>query len=211
MDGGDPAEVIQPGLLEAQRVGIDADTARDAALERDRDVAEADGPVSGVDQRLGDDPDRIGEVDQPGAGCGPSIGQVGELEHDGHGPECLRQPAGTGRLLPDGPEAERQRLVGEARHLAPDPQLDEHEARAVDGLDRVGREGEVAGPFQPAEHAIRQATDDGKTIRIEVLEHQLVDRQSIAAVREALDELRGVGASTADDGDLDAHRSLAGY
>jgi hypothetical protein len=56
-----------------------------------------------------------------------------------------------------------------------------------------------------------QTAHDVQTIRVEVLEDELVDRQPVATRGETLDELRGVGAPTADDRDLDAHRSLAGY
>ena len=90
----------------------------------------------GVEKRLGHDPDRVGEVDDPGARRGAPRGSLGEIEHDRNGPQRLGEAAGAGRLLADRAEPGRERLVDEARGLAADPQLDEHEVRAVEG--RVG-------------------------------------------------------------------------
>ena len=46
-----------------------------------------------------------------------------DVEHDGHGAQGLRQPAGTRGLLTDAPALERERLVARAGFLATDPQL----------------------------------------------------------------------------------------
>ena len=67
---------------------------------------------------------------------GPPIDEVGELEHDGHRPERLREAARSGGLLADAVEAQGQRLVEHPGRLATDAQLDEHEGGAVDGRDR---------------------------------------------------------------------------
>ena len=93
--------------------------------------------MAGVDQRLGHDPDRVGEVDDPGLGCRVPAGQLRELEHDRHGAQRLGKSAGAGRLLADGAEPEGERLVQEARRLAADPQLDQDEvAPSIGGRRR---------------------------------------------------------------------------
>ena len=90
-------------------------------------------------QRLGHDPDRVGEVDDPGAGRGAPAGQLGQLEHERDGPQRLGEAAGTGRLLADDAEARRHRLVGQPGGLAADAELDEHEIGAIDGGARGRR------------------------------------------------------------------------
>src|SRR5256885_6968127 len=45
-----------------------------------------------------DDPDRIREVDDPGAVGGEPAHALGDLEHDGNGAQCLAEAAGAGRL-----------------------------------------------------------------------------------------------------------------
>ena len=65
-----PGQVIEPDVLEADRSG-DTPSAGQAPLEPDRDVAQADRAVAGVEEGLGDDADRVGEVDDPRAGRGP--------------------------------------------------------------------------------------------------------------------------------------------
>ena len=88
--------------------------------------------MAGVEQRAGDDADRVGEVDDPGARRRALAHALGDLEHDRHGAQRLREAAGAGRLLPDAAAGERQRLVGEPRLLPADPDLDQHEVGAVD-------------------------------------------------------------------------------
>ena len=72
-------------------------------------------------------------------------GRLGEVEHDRHGPQRLGEAAGAGRLLADGAEAQRQRLVDEPGGLAADAQLDEHEVGAVERRVAVVGRGS-AGP-----------------------------------------------------------------
>ena len=43
---------------------------------------------------------------------------------------------------------------------------------------------------------------DGETVRVDIVEDQLVDPDRAAAVRDPLDELRRVGAPATDDRDL---------
>ena len=71
-------------------------------------------PVPRVDERLGHDADRVREVDDPGIRRGAAARQLGELEHERHGPQRLGQAAGAGRLLADRAEAEGERLVDAA-------------------------------------------------------------------------------------------------
>ena len=62
----DPGQVVEADLVDDDPLRLDAEQPRERALEADRDVAEADGAVAGVEQRARDDPDRVREVDDPG-------------------------------------------------------------------------------------------------------------------------------------------------
>jgi hypothetical protein len=126
-DGPLPGQVVEADVLQLDPVGGDPEQAGEAALEPDGRVAQPDGPVAPVEQGLGDDPDRVGEVDQPGPGGGPA-GRLGrQLEHHRDGAQGLGEPARPGRLLPDAAELERQGLVHQAHGLATDAQLHDHE------------------------------------------------------------------------------------
>ena len=69
----------------------------------------------------------------------------------------------------------------------------------------VAGEDQPATPAEPVEHPTGEAADDLQPFGIDVEQDQLVDRQALVPAGEALDELRRIGAATADDGDLDAH------
>src|SRR4051794_33849707 len=55
------------------------------------------------------------------------------------------------------------------------------------------------------EHPTREPTDDVEALGGDVVQHQLVEREPLGATRETVDELGGVRAAAADDGDLQAH------
>ena len=79
--------------------------------------------MAAVHESLGDDADRIGEVDDPRMRRGMLSNQLGELESDRYGPKRLGEPAGANRLLTDQVEASRQSLVAESGGLSPDSEL----------------------------------------------------------------------------------------
>jgi len=58
------------------------------------------------------------------------------------------------------------------------------------------------------EHAAGQTADDLSAVGIDVVKDELVDRQPGPPARKSLDQLRRIGASTTDDGDLDTHQIL---
>ena len=149
-----------------------------------------------VEQRARHDADRVREVDDPGVR--ELAHALGDLEHDGHGAQRLRETAGAGRLLADAAAGQRERLVGETRALAADPDLDEHEVGAVDRRVEVVGDLDRAGVALPLEHAARQAADDLAPLRVDVVQHELRDVEP----RQPRDELRRVRRAAADDGDL---------
>ena len=102
----------------------------------------------------------------------------------------LGEAARPGRLLADAAEPVGQRLVGQPGGLAADPELDEDERRPVDRGVAVGRRGQPAGPAAAAEDPLGQPGDDRQPLGIDVVEDELVDRQLVGPIGDALDELR---------------------
>jgi hypothetical protein len=96
-------------------------------------------------------------------------------------------------------------LVDEPSRLAAHAQLDDDEVRAVERLVAGRRAHDPGGGVGLVGHPVREAADDLQPLRVDVVEHELVDRQPVVAADEALDELRRVRAATAHDRDLDAH------
>ena len=101
-------------------------------------------PVARVEQCPGDDPDRVGEVDDPRGGQGPLPCSFGDVEHDRDGAERLGEPAGAGGLLADAAVLQRPGLVALPGRLAADPQLQQHGPGAVQAVVEAG------GPRQQA-------------------------------------------------------------
>ena len=181
-DGPFPGEVVQPHVVEGDPVGFDGEAFRQPPLERDRDVAEPDRPVAFVKERLGHESGGVGEVDEPRAGCAAAGGLLRELEHDRHGAEGLRESARPRGLLADEAEPAGDRLVGQARGLAADPELHDHEVCALQGLVAAVGEDEPAGPPHAAEHPVGQGPDDLEAFGIGIQQDELVDGRRSARV-----------------------------
>ena len=162
-----------------------------------------------VKERLRDDPDRVGEVDQPGPAIRAAGRFLGDLEHHRNGPQRLGKPAGAGRLLAHATEPRRDRLVQEAGGLAADPELDHDEVGAVERGRAIQRGRHAARPSAPGENPAGQPGHDLQSLGIDIEEDELVDGQACRARREPLHELGGVRAAAADDGDLQAHDSTS--
>ena len=66
-NGAQPAEVVQPGVVEGRGRGVDPEGPGHPPAEPHRRVTDADHPVAEVGRhRLGDQAGRVGEVDDPG-------------------------------------------------------------------------------------------------------------------------------------------------
>ena len=144
--------MVEPDLVDEHPLRLDAEPARDPALERDRDVAEADGALAVVEERPRHDPDRVREVDDPGFSSRPLANPLRDLEHHRDGPHRLREAARARGLLADAAAAERHGLVPEARLLPADADLDQDEVGALDGRVEIAAERELAGVPLAVEH-----------------------------------------------------------
>jgi len=161
--------------------------------------------MTGVAEGLADDPDRVGEVDDPGTGRRAALDRGGQLEDDRDRPERLGEAAGPDRLLADEPELGRQRLVAETRLLTADAELDEDDIGAIDRGVPISRLEHPARPALTGEHALRQTAHDREPLRVDVEEGDLVDLDAVGSPGEAVDELWRVRAAASDDRQLEAH------
>ena len=201
----DPGEMVEPHVLDLDVVGIDAEIVAEAALGPDGDVAQADGAVALVEQGLGDDPHRIGEVDEPGARVGPGRHLLGQLEDDRHGAQRLGQPARADGLLAQTSITDRERLVDVASRLPPDAQLDDDEVGSFEGGVRIGRGPERPAPTPLPQDALREPPDDFASLVARIEQDEIVDDHAVLLIAESVDQLRGVRAPAAHDGHLGPH------
>ena len=138
-----PAQVVEAERLEADARVIDAQDPAQLARGVGRDVAEAHDAQLGVpQQRLGHDPGRVAQVQDPRVGRA-TLDDSGDPDDGGHGPERADEAAGAGRLVADHAERHREGLVALAGRQTPDPDLGDHEVRPVN------RPFEVGGRRQP--------------------------------------------------------------
>ena len=131
-----PREVVEPSVTEAHLRGVDAEPAREQQLKSDRHIAEAHRAVPVVEQRAGDDSDRVGEVDDPGIRRGAAAHFVGDVEHDRNRAQRLGEASCACGLLADATAPQRNGLIEVPSGLTTDSQLQEHEVGAVDRLGR---------------------------------------------------------------------------
>ena len=191
-----PAQVVQPDVLQLHAIRGDAETGGQPPLEGDRDVAQAERPMAVVDERLGDDADRVREVDDPGV----------LARRDGRSARRGRGRRGTVRSALAKPPApvvswpmtpKRRGSVSSTSRAAWPPTRSWSSTKSAPSMAasrspvRVSR----PGPAQPIEHPLGEAADDLEPLRVDVEQDELVDRQAVRAPGEALDQFRRVGAA----------------
>src|SRR5262249_40972539 len=108
-----PRQMVQPDLVDEDVLRVDLEHPGERALEPDRDVAETYRAMAGVEKRPRHDADRVREVDDPRVRSRVRADVLGDLEDDRHGPQRLRESAGTRRLLPDAAAREGECLVAQ--------------------------------------------------------------------------------------------------
>src|SRR4029077_17710547 len=84
-------------------------------------------------------------------------------------------------------------------------QLDDDELSAVERAIAVACEHQLSRPPVPGEDPAREPAHDVEPLRVDVQQHELVDRKALAAHKKTLDQLRGVGAAATDNGDFYPH------
>jgi hypothetical protein len=89
--------------------------------------------------------------------------------------------------------------------MQPNSKLHQHKIGAIQRAITLGGKGQSARPGPFGEDALRDASHHVEAATVDVVQHQLVDRQTIGVCVEALHQLRRVGAAPADHGDLHTH------
>ncbi len=194
--------MVEPDLVDSHARRRDAELGRDRALEGDRNVAQPDRAMAGVEQRPGHDPDGVGEVDDPCAVGGELTRTFGDLQHGRHGPHRFREPARAGRLLADAPACGRDRLVAQTRRLAPDPDLDQDCVGAVERAIEVAGYVERAVEALAREDPLRQGAEHLAAVTVNVVQREAAHVDSLALTHQPRHELGRVGRAGADDGEL---------
>ena len=153
-----PGQVVEPDLVDDDALRLDAEQARERALEADRDVAEADGAMAGVEQRARDDPDRVREVDDPGAVGGALARRCSAIPSTtGTVRNAFASPPAPVVSWPMQPHASGTVSSREPRLLAADADLDEHEVGSVERAVEVVRRLEPTRR-SPGASSIRRAS-----------------------------------------------------
>lgn len=185
-------------MVEADQLGVDAQVGGELPLEADGDVAQADGLVPGALQGAGDDADRVGEVDDPGVRAGEAD-LFGDVQHHRDGAQRLGEAAGAGGLLADAPALQRPGLVLVAGGLSADAQLEQDGVGAPDPGGDLGGGGDGGAVALPGEDPAGQAGDQLQPVGGRVDQDEFADREGVPQPGEAVDQLRCVGGTAADD------------
>ncbi len=191
-DGADPGEVVESDLVDQHPLRCDLEVGGDLPLEVDGDIAETDGPVAIVQQRPRDDPDRVGEIDDPGPVGGDLPSAPRDLEHNRDGSHRLRQSAGAGRLLSDAAAERGGLLVMQAGGLAADADLEQDRVSTVERAVQAAGQLERAVVPLPLQHPLRHRADDVKPVGVDVVQDELVYRDPLALAHQPRDELRRI-------------------
>ena len=205
-DFAHPAKVIEAEVIERALGGRQAEHVRDVLEELRRCVADADDAGAGRRaHRLCDDPDRVGEIDDPRVRrAARHLARVAHHVRDG--PHGHGKTAGANRFLSDYAVRHRRRFVPRASFDAADANAGEHVRGAIDArAARLARdESRVAG--EPS----RQRRDRRETRCVRIVERDLTNGKVRAD--ETAHEQRRADAASADDGDLHGAsiRRLAG-
>ena len=199
-----PGQVVQADVVEHHPGGIDAEQGGEVPLEPDRHVAQPDRPVARVEQCPGDDPDRVGEIDDPCGVQGTLARSFSNVEHYRNGTESFRKPAGAGGLLADAAVLQRPGLVAVPRRLAADPQLQEHRAGAVQALVEAGGPGQPAWVTVGAHEPVGERADDRQPGLVRVDQDQFFDGHVAGQPGDAVHKLGRVRGPAADDRELHA-------
>ena len=140
-DAAHPGEVVQADVVDQHPVRLDAEQPREAALEPDRHVAEADGAVPRVEEGARDDADRVREVDDPGVGRRPLTCALGQFEDDRHRAERLGEST-RAAITPEGWKlCLRDKDKNELYNLRSDPHEQHNLFSASEQKDVVSRLG----------------------------------------------------------------------
>jgi hypothetical protein len=197
-----PGEVVQPDVIEFDACRVYAEQGRRLTLIADCHVAQADRAVAVLQQRAGDDSDRIGEVDDPRAWCAVLGYPLGDVEYHRYRAQRLGEATGTGGFLTDAVALQRKGFVHSTRSLTADPKLDEDHAGALDpGINVVGPRQLGAVPVLPKD-PLRERSNERQPLGGRIDQGQLGYRQHVSQSCDAVDQFWCVRRAATDHGEL---------
>ena len=201
--------MIQAEVVERRRLQRNLQGLGDVQELLPGSVADADTAAaqSLPDQCLGHDSDRIGEVDEPGAGG--KLGRfAGVSREDGDGAHGQGEPAGADRFLTGEAVLERDRFVlNTAREPA-------HANARNDERSPVQSRFQGRGPRYAQRssysfrHGLRDAGDGCAAPRVGVEQRQLAYGQGRFRPEQAVDHQRDTDAGPADNGQFHFRNNL---
>ncbi len=191
-----PGEVVEAHVVQVDVGRRQVQQGRELPLEADGDVAQPDGLVPGLQEGPGDDPDRVGEVDDPGVRVGPPD-PLGDVEDHRDRAQRLGEPARARGLLADAAALQRPGLVLQPGGLSADAQLEQDRVGPGDARIEVGGGGDAARVALPGEDPPGQAADQLQPFGGRVDQHELADGQGVAQPCEPVDQFGGVGGTAA--------------
>ena len=194
-------------MTQAHLRGVDVEPAREQQLKSDRHIAEAHRAVTVVEQRAGDDSDRVGEIDDPGIRRGAAAHFVGDVEYDRNRAQRLGEASCTCGLLADATAPQRNGLIEVASGLTTDSQLQEHEVGAIESLAEIRRSGQGSLPSMAAGDPPTHSGDRIEAHRVGIAENELVHLDLVAQASDSIDQLGRVRAPATDHRDLHGHSS----
>ena len=202
-----PRAVIEPDHHRVDFLGVEVGGLRQHPREDDRPLAQRDGgDGTVVGDRLGDDIDRVGVVEQ--ACLRADRLHIGDdpLHHVDR-TQRHEEPAGALRLLADHAIFEWDALVEMPRLEAAGPKTRQHRVAVRQAGAPVGGDGDrQIDPFV-ARHFVRQGLDNPQPLEVEVDQDHLRALEVLALRDQRCHGAGGTGAAPADVCQLDAcHR-----
>ena len=192
---------LRPTWSTSYPPGLDLKQTREQALEGDGDVAEADRAVPGVEQRPRHDPDRVGEIDDPGARSRP-LSRPARLSRARPGPCAAPSRSRRPRSSPGRCSRIRSGTVSSARRAAWPPTRICRSTKSAPSSARSRSPVSTSSPVNPWRASIRPARPPTtwSRSRVDVVQGELADVEPLAL--QARDELGRVRRAAADDRDL---------
>ena len=147
---------------------------------------------------LSHDRSRVGVIDDPCLRC-VLAHIVDHLEHAGDGTQAVCHAAGAAGLLTHNAKLQRDLLVLLPHFHAALTDLSKGKVNIGIGLFRV-RGGEVdALRIQLCDQRAAQGIDQLQTIRVNIVQHQLFQREAVKICNQALDNAGGMAGAAADN------------
>ena len=198
----DPRQVIQTEELHVHILLGNAQLVAHTVLQAAGGVADADDAVVAcVVEGLGDQTRGVGEVEDPCLG-GVLLDQLAVVHQHGDGTDGHGEAAHARGLLADDAVAKGHRLVHHAGVVAPHAEGGDDVVHALDSLYGIKDLPHHQILALPLDHVTAELCDDGKLLKINIVQHDLVDAQLLVALEQAVDEDDGTHACAANDSDL---------